>query len=131
MKNAYVNNKIAETLTAAGVSAENAPAVINHIFDILATNTVDLSERIPTDIAVARFVSDFDDGSSFGSTCLVDTGKRRILALSSAGCPCDDAACQEQYVILPNGETRRVNDPDQDIVYPYGYNLCWNEGSSA
>lgn len=82
---------------------------------------------IPTDIAVARFVSDFDDGSSFGSICLVDTGTRRILALSSAGCPCDDAACQEQYVILPNGETRRVNDPDQDIVYPYGYDLCWNE----
>lgn len=47
-----------------------------------------------------------------------------ILALSSAGCPCDDAACQEQYVILPNGETRRVNDPDQDTVYPYGYDLC-------
>ena len=123
MHNADTVREILETLSQAGVPDTQSPAVLNRILDIAMRSNLDLSQRVPSDIEVATFVSSFDDGSEFRSACLVDTARRRVISVASAGCASDGAACIEQRIVFADDATAPVNDPDLDAEHDGGYDL--------
>lgn len=123
MKQLDINalGKIAQTLLVAGVTQKNVPATINRLVKIIDPDYGD--KVMPSTLEIATFESDFDDGSSFRSPCIIDTENKTIVYIASAGCSSDDAACISQTIMTADYSTYMVNNPDEKIHFDNGYTI--------
>lgn len=64
-------------------------------------------------LRTARFASEFDDGSTFESLCVIDKANRTVVDIASAGTASDDAACVNQTVTYRDAKYH-VYDWDMD-----------------
>lgn len=123
MKQLDINalGKMAQTLLVAGVTQKNVPATINRLVKIIDPEYDD--KAMPSTLEIATFESDFDDGSSFRSPCIIDTENKTIVYIASAGCSSDDAACISQTIMTADYSTYMVNNPDKEIHFDNGYTI--------
>lgn len=123
MKQLDINalGKMAQTLLVAGVAQKNIPATINRLVKIIDPDYGD--KVMPSTLEIATFESDFDDGSSFRSPCIIDTENKTIVYIASAGCSSDDAACISQTIMTADYNTYMVNNPDEEIHFDNGYTI--------
>lgn len=123
MKQLDINalGKMAQTLLVAGVTQKNVPATINRLVKIIDPDYGD--KAMPSTLEIATFESDFDDGSSFRSPCIIDTKNKTIVYIASAGCSSDDAACISQTIMTADYNTYMVNNPDEEIYFDNGYTI--------
>lgn len=123
MKQLDINalGKMAQTLLVAGVTQKNVPATINRLVKIIDPDYGD--KVMPSTLEIATFESDFDDGSSFRSPCIIDTENKTIVYIASAGCSSDDAACISQTIMTTDYNTYPVNNPDEEIYFDNGYTI--------
>lgn len=123
MKQLNINalGKMAQTLLVAGVAQKNIPATINRLVKIIDPDYDD--KVMPSTLEIATFESDFDDGSSFHSPCIIDTENKTIVYIASAGCSSDDAACISQTIVTADYSTYMVNNPDEEIHFDNGYTI--------
>lgn len=123
MKQLDINalGKMAQTLLVAGVAQKNIPATINRLVKIIDPDYGD--KVMPSTLEIATFESDFDDGSSFRSPCIIDTENKTIVYIASAGCSSDDAACISQTIITADYSTHMVNNQDEEIHFDNGYTI--------
>lgn len=123
MKQLDINalGKMAQTLLVAGVTQKNVPATINRLVKIIDPDYGD--KAMPSTLEIATFESDFDDGSSFRSPCIIDTENKTIVYIVSAGCSSDDAACILQTIMTADYSTCMVNNPDEEIYFDNGYTI--------
>lgn len=123
MKQLDINalGEIAQTLLVAGVAQKNIPATINRLVKIIDPDYGD--KAMPSTLEIATFESDFDDGSSFRSPCIIDTENKTIVYIASAGCSSDDAACISQTIMTADYNTYMVNNPDEEIHFDNGYTI--------
>lgn len=123
MKQLDINSlgKIAQTLLVAGVTQKNVPATINRLVKIIDPDYD--GKAMPSTLEIATFESDFDDGSSFHSPCIIDTENKTIVYIASAGCSSDDAACISQTIMTADYSTYMVNNLDEEIHFDNGYTI--------
>lgn len=123
MKQLDINalGKMAQTLLVAGVTQKNIPATINRLVKIIDPDYDD--KAMPSTLEIATFESDFDDGSSFRSPCIIDTENKTIVYIASAGYSSDDAACISQTIMTTDYNTYMVNNPDEEIYFDNGYTI--------
>lgn len=117
MNNMHINPTVGAILTVLaenGVASDKIVPVANHIIDLmLNADPSELADTIPTDLRIAEFESEFDDGSVFRSRCIIDVKRKTVKHIESAGSSSDDAACVEQTVYF-DGTSRHVYDEDMD-----------------
>lgn len=123
MKQLDINalGKMAQTLLVAGVTQKNVPATINRLVKIIDPDYD--GKAMPSTLEIATFESDFDDGSSFHSPCIIDTENKTIVYIASAGCSSDDAACISQTIMTADYSTYMVNNLDEEIHFDNGYTI--------
>lgn len=123
MKQLDINalGKMAQTLLVAGVTQKNVPATINRLVKIIDPDYN--GKAMPSTLEIATFESDFDDGSSFRSPCIIDTKNKTIVYIASAGCSSDDATCISQTIMTADYSTYMVNNPDEEIYFDNGYTI--------
>lgn len=123
MKQLDINalGKMTQTLLVAGVAQKNIPATINRLVKIIDPDYND--KAMPSTLEIATFESDFDDGSSFRSPCIIDTENKTVVYIASAGCSSDDAACISQTIMTTDYNTYPVNNPDEEIHFDNGYTI--------
>lgn len=117
MNNTHISQTVGTILailTENGVPSDKVVPVANCIIDlILNADLSELADKIPTDLRIAEFESEFDDGSVFRSRCVIDIKRQTIEHIENAGSNSDDAACIEQTVYF-DGTSRHVYDEDTD-----------------
>ena len=123
MKQLDINTlgKMAQTLLVAGVTQKNVTATINRLVEIIDPDHD--GKAVPSTLEIATFESNFDDGSSFRSPCIIDTENKTVVYITSAGCSSDDAACVSQTIVTADYSTYPVNDPDDDTHFDNGYTI--------
>lgn len=91
-------------LTDNGIAPDEAGVVLQ----ALAYTMMDMEveQYIPDmgDARAAQFVTRWDDGSEFCSSCIVDVQAHKVLAVGNAGTPNPNAACIEQVVTFNDRE---------------------------
>lgn len=117
MNNTHVSptvGTILAILAENGMPSDRVAPVANCIINlILNADLSELADKIPTDLQVAEFESEFDDGSVFRSRCVIDIKRQTIEHIENAGSNSDDASCIEQTVYF-DGTSRHVYDEDVD-----------------
>lgn len=117
MNDTHVNptvGAILAVLAENGMASDRIVPVANHIIDLmLNADPSELADKIPTDLRIAEFESEFDDGSVFRSRCVIDVKRQTVEHIENAGTSNDDAACIEQTVYF-DGTSRHVYDEDMD-----------------
>ena len=95
-----------------GIDEDEAMPVLQAIGYALLD--MELEPFFPNDeIRSAQFVSRWDDGAEFTSTCTVNVKTRKITSVGCAGCPSPDASLEEQVVVLNDREYPVYEDEDE------------------